>query len=731
MQTIKSDRIFAGLLLVFVALAATVSLINPLFEAPDEIRHYRYVRKLVTERALPIQGQEEVRSQSHHPPLYYALAALASAWVPSSHTSTYDHPLNPFWGYRNWEVGVDNKLQYWHGEAERFPFREGFLAAMLPRWVNVLLGALTVFLTYRIGRRVWLDTPWLALGSAALVALNPQFIYTSAAINNDAVAAACGAAVLLLCIRIVQDGANRRMLIWLGLAYGCALLAKLHLAAAGVLIALALFWEAWQKRRSFPGHLVWARRWASSLLVVGGIALVVAGWWFVRNWLLYGDLTGMRVVNELWAGRSARDNWWAIGQGLPYLWASLWARFGYGQIPLPQGMYTAVLVVCAVSLLGYVWPGRHQLPAALALVLILTIALYTAVVLYYILIQPAGAMGRFLFPALPAFAILVVGGLCGWLRTPARTAATAMALMALLSGIALGGYLWPAVRYPPRANVSRSVESAPAAQFGDVARVLAVETSPAQVRPGEPVWVRVTWEPLQRTTRPYAVYIHLIDEIGAVVTQRDTWPGLGRAPTTSWRIGRVFVDTYRLDVPESTYTPNRATVRLGLYEQEWGRLPLLVGETVLPDQGLEAGTVEIAALPGDWPNAHFANFANEIAFVGYTLEPRSLTGGETFTVTLYWQVLAEPRHDYAIFAQVLDTDYRVWGSHDGGGVAWTPGSVVTVTRQITLLPDTPPGSYPIQVGLFHAETGRLPVVAADGHYLDERVLLGPIAVQGR
>jgi hypothetical protein len=53
---------------------------------------------------------------------------------------------------------------------------------------------------------------------------------------------------------------------------------------------------------------------------------------------------------------------------------------------------------------------------------------------------------------------------------------------------------------------------------------------------------------------------------------------------------------------------------------------------------------------------------------------------------------------------VLDSEYHVWGSRDGGGVTWTPGSVVTETRQITLLPETPAGSYPLQVGLFHSET---------------------------
>ncbi|MFN2286253.1 MAG: ArnT family glycosyltransferase, partial [Anaerolineae bacterium] len=489
----KPDRIFGILLLVFVALTATVSLINPLFEAPDEIRHYRYIRKLITERRLPIQGQEEVRSQSHHPPLYYTLAALASAWVPSPHTSTYEHPINPFWGYRNWEVGVDNKLQYWHGDAERFPFREGFLAVMIPRWVNVLLGALTVALTYQIGRRVWPDAPALALGSAAVVAFNPQFIYMSAAINNDIIAAACGAAILLLCIRIIQSGADRHTVIWLGIVYGCALLSKLHLAVAGAPIALALFWEAWERRREHRGHLAWGRRWISGLLMVGVIVLLLAGWWFIRNWMLYGDPTGMRVLNELWAGRSARDNWWAIGQGLPYLWASLWGRFGYGQIPLPQGIYTVILGVCAMSLLGYVLPGRRRFSMPLVLLLILTIVLYTAIVLYYMLIQPAGAMGRFLFPALPAFAIVVVGGWYGWLRTPVRTAVSVGASMVLLLGIALGGYLWPAVRYPPRTTVAQTSADTSIAQFGDVARVLAVETSPAQVRPGEPVWVQVTW----------------------------------------------------------------------------------------------------------------------------------------------------------------------------------------------------------------------------------------------
>ena len=108
--------------------------------------------------------------------------------------------------------------------------------------------------------------------------------------------------------------------------------------------------------------------------------------------------------------------------------------------------------------------------------------------------------------------------------------------------------------------------------------------------------------------------------------------------------------------------------------------------------------------------------------------PRSLRPGETLTLTLYWQPQRQPDYDYQVFAQVIDPAWQVWGSKDGRGPGWEPGQVVTETRRITLLPETPPGSYPIQVGLFYSGVGRLPLLAPDGHYVDERVLLGPIRV---
>jgi hypothetical protein len=761
-QTVSSLPILL-ILLLFLILATAVSVLNPLFESTDEIRHYRYVRHLVVSHNLPVQGAEALRSQSHHPPLYYLLSALASGWVTSPHTPAYEQPVNPFWGYRNWAVGVDNKLQYLHSPAEEFPFRGGYLAALIPRWVNVLLGALTVLLTYRLGRLAWPERPSLAWGGAALIAFNPQFIYLSAAMNNDVIAAATGAAVLLLSLELIlprahavrPDGLRRGPLIRLGLVYGLALLAKFHLLILGGVIALAIALAALSRttarrspappagpgsadhlgRRSSFAPAGWrtlARPWLRGMGIVIAAAALVAGWWFIRNWMLYGDPTALNKVNELWLGRPAGGNWWALQQGLPYLWSSLWARFGYGQIPLPQTFYTALLILCLLALAGYLFPRRPKFPPDALLILATTVLGFTAVVFYYILTQPAGPMGRFLFPALPALAVLLVEGLDRWPpfgRPPIWTAAAVALVMGAFGLVALGGYLMPAVSYP--APAPSSLPGHPLqVQFADLARVLSVDVQPGTLRPGEPLFVTVVWEPLHQAEQPYTVYVHLIDEADVLIAQRDTWPGLGRAPTTSWQPGRPFADTYRVDLPTTAYTPNQATIRVGLYESTRGRLPAFGPDQQPLGDGVTVGAVAVAPRPGPWPNPQQANFGDEITLVGYTLQPRSLAAGETFTLTLYWQPHQQspPRYDYSVFAQVIDPQWHVWGSRDGAGPGWSPGAVVADVRPITLLPETPPGSYPLQVGLFDGATGRLPVIAPQGHYVDERVLLGPVRV---
>jgi len=54
-KSIFSRKAIVFLLVAFVILAIAYSVINPLHEATDELRHYRFVRTISTSGQLPIQ----------------------------------------------------------------------------------------------------------------------------------------------------------------------------------------------------------------------------------------------------------------------------------------------------------------------------------------------------------------------------------------------------------------------------------------------------------------------------------------------------------------------------------------------------------------------------------------------------------------------------------------------------------------------------------------------------
>ena len=54
--------------------------------------------------------------------------------------------------------------------------------------------------------------------------------------------------------------------------------------------------------------------------------------------------------------------------------------------------------------------------------------------------------------------------------------------------------------------------------------------------------------------------------------------------------------------------------------------------------------------------------------------------------------------------------------------------VIQDVRTLTAGLTTPPGFYAIEVGMYPPGEGRLPVIAEDGHWYDNRILLSKIRV---
>jgi hypothetical protein len=120
-SAIQSNRLFTLILVGYLVLAVGFSVVNPIYESTDELHHFRYVRYIQEFHALPEQRADQPRIQAHHPPLYYLIAALVTAPIPSDQPALYEPVSNPYYGYRYWEINNDNKNRYLHGPDEQWP----------------------------------------------------------------------------------------------------------------------------------------------------------------------------------------------------------------------------------------------------------------------------------------------------------------------------------------------------------------------------------------------------------------------------------------------------------------------------------------------------------------------------------------------------------------------------------------------------------------------------------
>jgi len=122
------------------------------------------------------------------------------------------------------------------------------------------------------------------------------------------------------------------------------------------------------------------------------------------------------------------------------------------------------------------------------------------------------------------------------------------------------------------------------------------------------------------------------------------------------------------------------------------------------------------------------NLGGLVRLVGYDVDTRRAGPSGRIAVTLYWQPQTPIPDDYHVFVH-LEGDGEggsapgIWGQADGRPVCWTyptfdwrPGQIIADQHAITIKPDTPPGEYPILVGMYQPETGtRLDVLNEAGN----------------
>lgn len=407
-RTSAEKSFFALILLGYLVAGALYAIYTPRWQAPDEPAHFNYIRQVAEDGCCPriqpgdwdsdylaqlttakfapalLDRLDNIQYEDHHPPLYYLLASLV------------------------------------------YKRSAGDLIAL--RLFSVVLGAVSVCLSFVVSRHVIPDQPAIALGAMALVAFTPQHLSMMASVNNDAQAEALVALALLWLIRYLNAEGPP---VWqLGLIVGLALLTKITIAFLALIVPLAL-WRKWRRTGASLPAL------ARSLALFALIAGLMGGIWWLRNIAVYGfpDFLGLGAHDAVVADQPRTADFIAqhgfgryITQMASTTFKSFWGQFGWMALPLDSvfggWLYRGFALLLIGGATGALAAARarslaEQAPAQIrrghdAAMILLSALLLVALQFIYYNIEFQQWQGRYLFPALIPIALTLVYGIDHW-----------------------------------------------------------------------------------------------------------------------------------------------------------------------------------------------------------------------------------------------------------------------------------------------------------------------------
>jgi 4-amino-4-deoxy-L-arabinose transferase-like glycosyltransferase len=447
-----------ALLLAFTFLKGLVWAVTvPAFWASDEDYHFLYVEHLVTQGAIvdpdrPIYPREYGKATEAILYDSYGQGARrefdgdpkATIRALEALPDSFREPVD-----RGRGVGVVHPPLYQlaGAAADKLAGDASILTRLtVVRSVSAAFAALAVYMAWLMASQV-LSRFRLQILVAALLSLQPIFSFLSGVVNHDSALIAFFTGSMAMMLFVVRTPPRARQGLWLGVVVTLALLVKGTALVLLPLAAAALLAQGLVHRRS------WRAAARSGGVAFGAIALL-AGWWYVRAKLAYGSFTGattglsggpMPVPGAKSAMGSAAGAAApaipaaSIGEYLSWVreWLALtyrtyWFHFLFFETPGPRAAeYWLPLLAVPVGIAGIgraVWQLRRRLldPGEPLLRQILLMAAAAAVVflpfLGVDLVRRADGLGffatggRYLLPAYPCVAALLVVALCRLLK---------------------------------------------------------------------------------------------------------------------------------------------------------------------------------------------------------------------------------------------------------------------------------------------------------------------------
>ncbi|HTP06784.1 MAG TPA: glycosyltransferase family 39 protein [Anaerolineae bacterium] len=668
---------------VFVALSVVYSLTVPLFEGPDEIWHYAFADHLASGGGLPVfdinQPATFLRNGAH-PPLYYALIAPLIARIDRS-----DFPAEYRFNLASPRItpgatGTSPNLLI-HTAREDFPFHNTALAGHLARLVSIALGVLTVVGVFYVARRLLRDER-LALIATAFVAFIPQFVYGAALINNDALAAASATWLLYALLRLMDD-TRWRLAALSGVLLGITLLSKIGMIAVLPLPALALLLMWWQSRK----HGSRLAHYLALGLLLYALAALIAGWWYVRNFVLYGDPLMWQVWQVLTGTGRIPPTPIDFLRDMLGFFGLFWADFSLRVDRVLWPIFGAIAIVAIIGLVRRAikrqwptldWPG---LLVALAwLGLLIVTAIRYSFNIYDI-------HGRLLYPALATIGVVLALGLSGWPR-PKWVLGIALAIIMSIAVLAPLAIIQPAYARPIVSALPGGVINS-STQLGDV-ELIGYQVKSDHVKAGETIEAVTYWRKNTTSVSPLTGVIALIASDGKILGRSEMLLGTDAYPANVWQDGDIVAT--RFLVSTQTDRPTVATAQLGIGDQrvDVGRVAVWADRACEIDRKTDV------------------TFGGSIKLIGYRIEE-----GITPLIVLCWQSIKPVTNDYTVFVHVPNGGNVISGDGQPASGSyptsvWQPGQVI---EDVHPLPTGSELRIPsASIGLYRLDTGeRLPI----------------------
>lgn len=727
----KSYHYLWLILITYFVIGISYLLLNPLWEAPDEIHHYPMVQYLQTHNlTLPSQAEGTVglwQQEGNQPPLYYILGAILTSMIDTSDIDDVMR-VNP-----HADIGIIrpdgnvNRLVH-HPDNESFPSSEAVLATYMLRFFSLILGIGTVYVSYLTAKLLFPDSSEIPLLSAGINAFIPMFIYISASVNNDNLSNLLANLLVFILIYVLLDEKKPSLknYIVIGIVTGAGLLSKLNIGLLIPLVAISLFIISLR-------HSDW-KPLVIGGFISGGLTILFAGWWYWRNFQLYGDPTALDRFLEI-VGRRAEP------ATLAQLWTerdsfvmTFWGLFGSINVPMPPMLYSAFNWLGGLALFSgiivffkkIIGDKNRRLATALPIIWTLTVLI---AVMRWSSITPA-SQGRLIYGAISSICLIMAGGLLYWIPQKMQKWVVVMVVcsMAVIAG--LQPFMTIAPAYAKPNDLAICAEECPATDLvffssdGEIA-MYDIRVLTSQVTTGSYIQFEADFAVLETFESDWSIFVHVVSPEGIILAQRDVYPAQGLLATSDVVKNYSWRNLFAVYIPETTFAPTTVDVRLGWYN-------LNTGERMRLADGSDTVTIgEIMITSSEFSY----NFGNEIELIGYDISDLSAEAGETIELTLHWRRLRAIETDYVVFANIIDPASLTKFADSNAMPAewtrptstWAEGEIIEDTHILTIAQDAVAGDYELEIGLYLQEESfpRLPLIGTYDNFL----YLTPIRIE--